>query len=105
VNLVTAVIVFLLLGAVDLILGVVVSCIKLKQPFSLGKLPAQFEQAALLLVSQAVGLYEQAQQPGGSLDKNAFIALVLGAAATGSARFIRDILAKALALFESSPQA
>ncbi len=94
-----AVAIFLALVAGDTVVGVLLSCVKLKQPFSLQKLVHQLEAQGSLLLAQLGGLIAQtiAAQPN-TAGSTALVTLVYAAAVAGSANLVKDILNKVVAL-------
>jgi hypothetical protein len=96
---ITAVAIFLALTAADTIVGVLLSCVKLKQPFSLQKLVHQLEAQGMILLAQLGALIAQpADTTPGSTGAAALTTLVYAAAVAGSANLAKDIVNKLTAL-------
>lgn len=99
---VLAVVAFVVLFCVDFLLGPITNCLKLHQPFDLNKLPGQFEAYGKPLLVQLLALLVQAFMAGGTPGATAVVVTLYGAAATGAASLLKDIVGKVVILFSGS---
>jgi hypothetical protein len=98
-----AIAIFIALTAGDTLVGVLLSCVKLKQPFSLQKLVHQLEAQGSLLFAQLGGVIAQTLvTPTNTVGSTAIVSLVYAAAVAGSANLAKDILNKVVALLGGS---